>query len=74
VRKVGGRVARIEVLEQELRCGPTRNGWWPVPGRFRLREVDRAPDGFSHPFPDDPRPGETLWFETGMVVDLEPTA
>jgi hypothetical protein len=41
----------------------------PIAGAVRFRAVDRMPDFFSSPHPDDQAPEQ--WSEVGALVDLE---
>jgi hypothetical protein len=67
LRPAEGVVRGIQVVSQRFRL--SGRSLTPIAGAVRFRTVDRMPDLFPSPHPDDQAPEQ--WSEVGALVDLE---
>jgi hypothetical protein len=67
LRPADGVVRALKVVSQRFRL--SGRALTPIPGAVRFREVDRMPNAFTHPDPDEMAPEQRL--EIGALVELE---
>jgi hypothetical protein len=69
LRPAEGVVRALKVVSQRFRL--SGRALTPIPGAVRFREVDRMPNAFTHPDPDEM--AREQWLEIGALVELEST-
>jgi hypothetical protein len=67
MQPVAGVVRELKVVSQRFLL--SGRSLTPIPGAVRFRAVERMPDAFAVPHPDDEAPEQ--WREVGALVELE---